>query len=37
MEVVEIEAIPRPPRREQIGLMRRLLQTPQSVLDELNE
>jgi cytochrome P450 len=27
--------IPRPPRRDQLGLMRRLLGTPQTVLDEL--
>ena len=29
--------IPRPPRRHQLGLLRRLLQTPESVLDELDE
>ena len=28
--------IPRPPRRDQLGLLRRLLRTPESVLDELD-
>lgn len=28
--------IPRPPRRHQLGLLRRLLRTPESVLDELD-
>lgn len=36
-DVVEMEAIPRPARRKQVRLIRRLLQTPQTVLDELNE
>ena len=36
-DVVEMVAIPRPARREQVRLIRRLLQTPQTVLDELNE
>lgn len=30
-------ALPRPPRRHQLRLIRRLLQTPQSALDELDE
>jgi cytochrome P450 len=33
----ETKPIPRPPRRDQFGLMRRLLRTPESVLDELAE
>lgn len=37
MEVVDMKAIPRPPRREQIRLIRGLLHTPQTILDELNE
>ena len=37
MDISEIEAIPRPPRRDQARLIRRLLQTPQTALDELNE
>lgn len=32
-----MESIPQPPRREQIALIRRLLRTPQTALDELAE
>jgi hypothetical protein len=35
--VTGTKPIPRPPRRDQFGLLRRLLQTPQTVLDELDE
>ena len=35
-DVDQVQLIPRPPRREQLGLIRRLLRTPQTVLDELN-
>jgi cytochrome P450 len=34
---VGTKPIPRPPRRDQFGLMRRLLATPESVLDELEQ
>jgi cytochrome P450 len=33
----DLDEIPRPPRREQVRLVRRVLQTPQTVLDELVE
>jgi hypothetical protein len=35
--LVETQAIPRPRRRDQVRLIHRLLQTPQTVLDELTE
>ena len=35
--VVEMKAIPRPARHQQVRLIRRLMTTPQTVLDELNE
>ncbi len=37
MDVVETKAIPRPLRHQQVRLMRGLLKTPQTVLDELSE